>query len=80
MPTLHVRSVPNDVYEQLRSLAQLKQRSLSAQVVAMLQRALEAEAQQQRQEQLLDAIHRCRFAPPDAAPDSTDLLQEDRLR
>lgn len=80
MPTLHVRSVPDDVYEQLRSLAQSKQRSLSAQVVAMLQRALEVEAQQKRQEQLLVAIRRRRFTPPTAAPDSTELLQEDRLR
>ncbi|MEZ4558253.1 MAG: hypothetical protein R2854_17770 [Caldilineaceae bacterium] len=79
MPTLHVRSVPNDVYEQLRSLAQLKQRSLSAQVVAMLQRALEAEAQQQRQEQLLDAIHRRRFAPQ-MLRRTARICWEDRLR
>ncbi len=43
MPTLHVRSVPDSLYDQLRSLAQVKQRSLSAQVVAMLERSLEAE-------------------------------------
>lgn len=80
MPTLHVRSVPDEVYSQLQSLAQVKQRSLSAQVVAMLERALEAEAQQQQQARLLDTIRRRRFTPPAPAPDSVDLLREDRQR
>lgn len=79
MPTLHVRSVPEDVYDQLRALAQFKQRSLSAQVVAMLKRGLEAEAQQQRQAELLDTIRR-RFTPPAEASDSVVLLREDRQR
>lgn len=80
MPTLHVRGVPQDVYDQLRALAQVKQRSLSAQVVAMLERGLEAEAQQQRQADLLDTIRRRRFTPPTEASDSVVLLREDRQR
>jgi hypothetical protein len=80
MPTLHVRSVPEDVYNQLRSLAQVKQRSLSAQVVAMLERALEIEAQQQQQAQLLETVRRRRFIPPASEPESTELLREDRRR
>lgn len=80
MPTLHVRSVPQDVYDQLRALAQVKQRSLSAQVVAMLERSLEAEAQQQRQADLLDTIRRRRFTPPAESSDSVVLLREDRQR
>lgn len=80
MPTLHVRSVPDDVYEQLRSMAQIQQRSLSAQVIALLQRALEVEAQQQRQAQLLETIRRRRFVPSTSAPDSMELLREDRQR
>ncbi len=80
MPTLHVRSVPDNLYDQLRSLAQVKQRSLGAQVVAMLERSLEAETQQQRQAQLLGSIRRRRFTPPATALDSVALLQEDRAR
>lgn len=80
MPTLHVRSVPDDLYKQLRYLAQIQRRSLSAQVVAMLQRALEIEAQQQRQASLLDNIRRRRFIPAESAPDSIELLHEDRRR
>jgi plasmid stability protein len=80
MPTLHVRSVPDDLYDQLRSLARAQQRSLSAQVVSMLEHALEAEAQQQRQAHLLETIRRRRFSPPPEAPDSVELLREDRQR
>ena len=80
MNTLHIRSVPDEVYEQLRSLAQARGRSLSAQVVFLLERSLEAEAQQQGQSRLLETIRRRRFTPPPAAPDSTDLLVADRAR
>ena len=80
MNTLHIRSVPDEVYEQLRSLAQAKGRSLSAQVVFLLERGLEAEARQQGQVHLLETIRRRRFTPPPASPDSTELLAEDRAR
>jgi plasmid stability protein len=80
MPTLHVRSVPDALYEQLRSLAYAEQRSLSAQVIDLLAHALEEEDRRRSQAQLLDVIRRHRYAPPRAAPDSIELLREDRAR
>lgn len=80
MPNLHVRSVPDDLYAQLRLLAQIKQRSLSAQVVAMLERSLEVETLQQRQAQLLESVRRRRFTPPMATPEGAEMLREDRAR
>lgn len=80
MPTLHVRSVPEELYEQLRTLAYAEQRSLSAQVIDLLARAMEEENGRQQQAQLLAAIRRRRYAPPSSAPDSTQLLREDRAR
>lgn len=80
MSTLHVRSVPTDIYDQLQALAQAQQRSLSAQVIALLERALADEYARQAQGELLGAIRRRRFAPPAGAPDSTALLREDRGR
>lgn len=80
MPTLHVRSVPDELYIQVRTLAQARQRSLSAQVITMLEDALEVEAQQQQQAHLLASIRRRRFQPAEDAPDSTELLREDRAR
>lgn len=80
MQTLHVRSVPDELYERLRSLAQVEQRSLSAQVIHLLDRALQEEAQRQDQAQILAEIRRRRFTPPTPAPDSVEMLREDRNR
>ncbi len=80
MATLHVRSVPDDLYQQLWSMAQTTQRSLSAQVVTMLQRAIEEEQRRQQQAQVLEAIRRRRFTPPVGAPTAVELLGEDRAR
>lgn len=81
MATLHVHNVPDILHEQLRLLARARQRSLSAQVVTMLERALVLEEQQQEQQlSLLDAIRRQRFTPPVGSPDSSELLRKDRGR
>jgi plasmid stability protein len=78
MPTLHVRNVPETLYDRLRERAQEQNRSLSAEVVMLLDFALEESTAMQAQ--LLDNIRRRRFFNPAAAgaPDSTTLLREDR--
>jgi plasmid stability protein len=80
MPTLHVRNVPETLYDRLRKRAQERNRSLSAEVIVLLDLALEENAGKQRQ--LLDTIRRRRFFDPVdvGAPDSTTLLREDRER
>ncbi|KAF0107405.1 MAG: hypothetical protein FD146_1883 [Anaerolineaceae bacterium] len=80
MNTLHVRSIPDDLYQRLRQFAQSRNRSLSAQVVTMLTRALEDEERQREQAKALASIRRRRFAPPAKSPSSLDLLREDRKR
>ena len=78
MPTLTVRDVPDDLYARLQRQAQAHRRSLSAEIVALLQWALdEAEC---TSESLLASIRRRRsFAPAAAcAPDSTALLRQAR--
>lgn len=80
MSTLHVRSVPEDLYERLQSLAQTGHRSLSAEVISLLYKALENEEQRQEQARILSRIRRRRFVPPKGAPDSATLLRKDRQR
>lgn len=80
MHTLHVRSVPENLYTEIRSLAQIKQRSLSAQVIVLLQRGLEVEKQRSQTAEALENIRRRRFVLPQDAPDSTEYLREDRGR
>jgi plasmid stability protein len=80
MATLHVRSVPEDLYLRLQKLAQVKNRSLSAQVITLLYQAIQEEERQKRQSKLLADIRRRRFALPRGTPDSVELLREDRRR
>lgn len=80
MAILHVRNVPEPLYERLRERAEAQRRSLSAEVITLLAWAIE-EAER-RPAVTLDAIRRRRsFNPAEAgAPDSTTLLREDRER
>lgn len=78
MPTLHVRNIPDTLYDRLRQRADSQNRSLSAEVVVLLDLALEQSGDEQAE--LLDSIRRRRFFNPAAAgaPDSTTLLREER--
>ena len=80
MSVLHVRNVPESLYERLRRRAEAQRRSLSAEVITLLTRALEEEGQSP--EATLAAIRSRRFFHPDSvgAPDSTTMLREDRER
>jgi len=80
MPTLHVRNVPEELYQQIRKQAAAKNRSLSAEVVVLLQRAV-MESEQDQSEVLAGIRRRRFFRPAEAgAPDSLTLLREDRAR
>jgi len=80
MSTLHVRSVPADLYDYLKDLAQTHNRSLSAQVISMLQQAAEEEKRRVLQKEALYAIKSRRFQIAEDMPASLELLREDRSR
>lgn len=80
MNTLHVRSVPDDLYNRLQQLANARNRSLSAQVITMLTQAIEAEERRKKQVKILNSIQRRRFKAPKNAVSTLSLLHEDRSR
>lgn len=80
MATLHVRSVPEDLYLEIQHLAETSNRSLSAQIISMLAQALEEEKRRKLQIKALNSIRRRRFVAPEKAPSSVNLLREDRNR
>lgn len=82
MATLHVRNIPDDVYSQIQTLAQTRNRSLSAEVLVLLQNALQQEQIRQKQAKLLETVRRRRYTYPKnkRVPDSVKLLREDRSR
>ena len=80
MNTLHVRSVPDDLYKRLQKLANAKNRSLSAQVITMLAQAVDEEERRKKHAKALVSIQRRRFKAPKNAPSTLELLREDRGR
>jgi len=80
MSTLHVRNVPKNLYMRLKQRAETQRRSLSAEVITLLEWAVK-EADH-TSELSLESIRRRRSFEPAAvgAPDSTTLLREDRER
>ena len=80
MPILHVRNVPEELYERIQQRAQSQHRSISAEVLSLLREALEAS--ERPQARVLGDIRRRRFYRPAeaGAPDSVELLREDRER
>lgn len=80
MATLYVRNVRDDLHAHLRTRATTHQRSLSAEVISLLEQALTNEERQQQQATLLAGIRRRCFEPPGGSPDSAALLCEVRGR
>lgn len=80
MPTLHVRSVPEDLYDRLQEQARKSNRSLSAEVVTLLALALEQTRARREHRKALASIQRRRFKAGKGAPATLDLLREDRRR
>jgi plasmid stability protein len=80
MKNLHVRGIPDDLYQRLQQFARTSNRSVNAQVVQILSEALADEKLYFEQAFMLASIYRRRFVPPANSPTSLDLLHEDRNR
>ena len=88
MATLHVENVPDDLYAKLQQLATTQNSSISAQVLSLLESALQIKAKQSQSdtpksvaEILAESRRRRRVNPADfGLPDSTTLIGEDRDR
>ncbi|HEY7068150.1 MAG TPA: hypothetical protein VII06_42255 [Chloroflexota bacterium] len=76
MAILHVRNVPDDLYDRLKESAAAERRSLSAEVISILERQLPAKRPLAEVLQEIDRINRL-YPPPSDMPDVTELLRED---
>ncbi len=50
MATLHIQNLPDDLYQKLQNLATTQNHSIRAQVITLLETALQAETQQPKVE------------------------------
>jgi len=81
MPTLYVRDVPSELYERLRHEAASARRSLSAETIELLRRALAPGRGVSMEELIGDADRiRARHSLPAGAPTAAELIREDRER
>ncbi|MBD2613151.1 MAG: hypothetical protein FWK04_19060 [Nostoc sp. GBBB01] len=88
MATLHTLNIPDELYAQLEELAKAENNSIDAQVITILQNALQAKMQPTEDERrknvpkLLEEISiRRESRRTDVEwPDSTALIREDRDR
>jgi plasmid stability protein len=80
MAILHIRNVPQHLHARLKQRAETQHRSLSMEVVTLLEWALEELDRAPKSP--LESIRRRRFFEPASAgaPDSTTLLRDDRER
>jgi len=79
MATLHVRNVPDELYERLKSLAEEHHRSLSAEVIDLLQEAAAAGSRRSRTLAALDALHQIALENgPQPAGTAARLIREVR--
>lgn len=82
MPTLYVRDVPSELYDRLREQAASARRSLSAETIELLRRALSPGRSGVSLEGLLEGADRIRAQHPLPAdsPTAAELIREDRER
>lgn len=80
MAVLYVRNVPEELYNRLKQRARAQHRTLSAEVILLLEQALQ-ETEQDAAAVLARIRARRSFNPASVgAPDSTTVLRQDRER
>jgi len=79
MSTLHVRNVPDELYRKLRACAEAEHRSLSAEVIDLLESEVAARDRVARTMEILERLRvRRESLPPVPAGYAADLIREDR--
>jgi plasmid stability protein len=83
MATLYVENVPDDLYEALRAQARRENRSIAAEVLAMLKDHVPTEQELARRRDLLERLEKFRATPVPkgvAYQSAEDMIREDRDR
>ena len=80
MPTLYIRECPDSLHQRLTERAQAGQRSLNAEVIALLEASVQADDLRRQSASLLARVARRRKSLAPAASNSAELIREDRGR
>ena len=80
MAALNLSSVPDELYERIRALADAGERTVEEEAVGLLSRAVGRERPRRSVSEILKWIRENRIVLPPGTPDSVELLREDRDR
>ena len=82
MPILHVRNVPEDLYDRIRKRARANHRSITAETIALLQAGLSASPTQEESDDWFERARefRERMRARGISFDATAAIREDRDR
>jgi plasmid stability protein len=83
MPTLYVENVRDDIYEALRARAQARRKSISAEVLELLEQNVPTAAELARRKEMLNRarqIRSRRSSSPGPFPTTEEMQGEDRHR
>jgi len=83
MATLYVENIPNERYEALRAQAKKNQRSIAAEIMALLQDYVPTEAELKKRRKAIDQLKRFRaMTPLGPGPfqSAEEMIREDRER
>jgi plasmid stability protein len=75
VPTLHIRNVPQSVYDALKRRADRNSRSLNMEVIEALEEFVDEERRSRSVLKRLDAL-RAEFLLPDEAPKPEEIIRE----
>jgi plasmid stability protein len=80
MPTLYVENVPSDRYEALRKRAKKNGKSMSAEIIELLEQSVPTEAELKRRHKFLDKVinHYQKQKPltPGPHPSAEEMIRE----
>jgi hypothetical protein len=81
MPSLQVRDLPEDIYEQIVELAEEERRSITQETIILLETALKIKKQNKTsRRQLLNHLTEEDNFEDEEIPDPVPLIREDRRR
>lgn len=80
MPSLNVRDVPPRLHRSIRKLAKARRRTLRAEVITLLDGAVQSEEFRRQQGAILRRLERRRLRQPLGPPFVVEALREDRSR
>lgn len=82
MPILHVRGIPQDLYERVKTRAASDHRSVTAEVIHLLERGLSSELPRQTMAEVLERARLLResLEAQGVRVDSTELIRQERER